>query len=457
MTQTTEQRANARRLGTAGAAVTVAAMLTNGLAYLVPMLGARQLTADDLSALATVLALGAIAGVPGMGLQIAVAVHRAKHGRTSTARVTVATAALTGGALVAAAPLLIVALRLSVGLLALLVAMTVAVVLAGRWLGELQGEQRFLRLAAGMALLAVGRYVGVIAGLALGAGLVGSLLAGVLVAYLVLPVLARLTAPSADPPPVEPAGQAAGEPAARTADGPAAQAVGEPAAIEPTGLGASLRAKQVLTASGATLAMLAVSYADLLLARQLLPAAESGAYAVGTVLTKGALWAPQVVTILALPRLAHGDRRTRTVALAVTAVSGAVLVAASALAGGLAFGLAGGPDYVRLAEYAPFFAATGALYALVFVLVNAQVAAGARWPAAPLWLGTAGLAGAALFVAPHTFEGILACALGTAAVTAAAMAWVARRPQPRKSGPPLTAPPRSAPPAVSPTAPDALG
>ena len=62
----------------------------------------------------------------------------------------------------------------------------------------------------------------------------------------------------------------------------------------------------------------------------------------------------------------------------------------SALAGGLAFGIAGGPDYTGFGGYAPIFAATGALYALVFVLINAQVAAGARWPSAPLWVGTAG-------------------------------------------------------------------
>ncbi|MGC5022705.1 polysaccharide biosynthesis protein [Micromonospora sp. DT47] len=400
MTQTTTRDSAARRLGTAGVAVTVAATLTNALAYLVPVLGARHLSAGDLSTLATVLALSAIAGVPGLGLQIAVAVHGARYGRTPTARVTVATAALAGGAVVVAAPVIIPTLRLSVEVAALLAAMTVAVVLAGRWLGELQGDERFLRLATGMTVLAVGRYGGVIAGLALGAGLLGSLLTGVVVAYLALPLLAwlawqrRVGVAATAHPPVRPAAP---------------------------GYASVLGARQVMTASSATLAMLAVSYADLLLARQLLPPAESGAYAVGTVLTKGALWAPQVVTVLALPRLAVGDRRMRTAALAVVGACGAVLVVASTMAGELAFRLAGGEDYARLGEYAPFFAATGALYALVFVLVNAKIAAGARRPSAPLWAAAGGLAIVAVFVAPHTFEGIMWSALAAAAFASLAM------------------------------------
>jgi O-antigen/teichoic acid export membrane protein len=420
MTQTTGRGSAVRRLGRAGAAVTAATLLTNGLAYLVPMLGARQLTAADLSALATVLALGAIASVPGFGLQVAIAVHRARYGPTPTTRLTVVTAALTGGVLLAAAPLITTTLHLPAALAALLTASTVASVLAGGWLGELQGEQRFVRLAVGMFLLAVGRSGGVIAGLVLGAGLTGSLLAGAVVGFLVLPVLARLTGPAAVPGGAPVPRSAALPPSAQPADSVRATA----------GIGAALGAQGVVTASAATLAVLAVSYADLILARQLLPLAESGAYSVGTVLTKGAIWAPQVVTVIALPRLAQGDQRTRTVALALVAACGAVLVIASALAGDLAFRLVGGADYVRLAGYAPYFAATGALYALVFVLVNAQVASGARRPAGPLWISVAALVAGAWFIAPHTFAGVLGSALTIAAVTTVVMGWLVLRRRP---------------------------
>ncbi|MEH1169809.1 polysaccharide biosynthesis protein [Micromonospora sp. CPCC 205539] len=408
------------RLGAAGAAVTAATMLTNGLAYLVPMLGARQLPAADLGALATVLALGAIAAVPGLGLQIAVAAHRARWGPSGASQLAVRTAAFSAGVTLAAAPVLTIVLRLPIALTLLLVPITFATVLAGRWLGDLQGDQRFLRLAAAMSVLAAGRYGGPIIGLALGWGAGGALLLGALAGLLVLPLLARLAAPS-------PAGgDVTGGPVLSVADPVPA------AALSPRDTGDRLlTGRQVRTACAATLAMLVISYVDLLLARQLLPATGSGGYAVGSVLTKGALWAPQVVTLLVLPKLARGDRRARALALGLILASGAVLVGAAAVAGELAFRLVGGADYLHLAGEAPLFAATGALYAVVFMLVNDRVATGARWPAAPLWVATAGLVGTALLVAPRTVEGVLTCALVTAALTAAVMGWLALRPSRR--------------------------
>ena len=393
MTPTSAKGVAAGRLGTAGVAVTVAAALSNALAYLVPVLAARRLDSGELSALAAALGLVAIASVPGLGLQLAVAVHHARYGPSAAGRLTLVTAGLSAGALLAATPLLTTALRLPIEVPALLAVTTAAVVLSSRWLGELQGGQFFLRLAAGMALLAAARYGGVVAGLMLGGGLTASLLTGALTAGLAPLMLAHLARPTRAAPATAP----------------------------------PLTASQVVGGCGATLAMLVVSYADLLLARQILPPAESGAYAVGTVLTKGALWAPQVITVLALPRLARGDRRSRTVALTVTGACGLLLVLASALAGGFAFRLAGGAAYARLGGHAPVFAAVGALYALVFVLLNAQVAAGARWPAAPLWAATGGLVVVAVLLAPHTYTGLLWSAFGTAVVALIGMGLVSRR------------------------------
>lgn len=377
-------RAPGRRVGVAGAAVAAAGIATNAVAYLVPVLGARQLSAGDLGALATVTAIAAIAGVPGLGLQIAVAVHRARHPGATTGRVGWLTAAACAGAVVALTPVAGGLLDLPWTVLPLLSVYTAAVVVAGRWLGELQGDERFLRLAFGMAILAAGRYGGLIAGLLLGAGLTGSVLAGTVAALLIPPALAALTPPG-----------------------------------EGSASGGGITTRQVVTACSATLAMLVVSYADLLLARHLLPAATSGAYAVGTVLTKGAIWAPQVVTVIALPRLARGSRRSLVLATTLVTASGAALVAASALAGALAFRLAGGPDYVALGRYAPVFALTGALYALVFLAVNARVAAGARWPSAPLWISCAALVVVTEWVVPHTFTAIMWCAAATAAAALA--------------------------------------
>ncbi|MEU1586053.1 polysaccharide biosynthesis protein [Micromonospora sp. NPDC005710] len=396
-------------LGAAGISVTLAGVLVNGLAYLVPVLAARRLDPADLSALAAALGLVAIVGVPGLGLQLAVAVHHARHGTSDTRRLTAVTAAVCAGTLVAATPLLVAALDLPVEMPVLLAVTTAAIVLSSRPLGELQGGQRFVRLAVGMTVLATCRYGGVIAGLLLGTGPTGALAVGAVTAALAPAVLARL----------------AREPG-RQSTAP------------------RLRAAQVVAGCGATLAMLVVSYADLLLARQLLSPSDAGAYSVGTVLSKGALWAPQVAAVLALPRLARGDRRSRTVALAVTGGCGTVLVLASTVAGGLAFRLAGGPDYDHLGRYAPVFAAVGALYAVTFVLLNDRLAAGARWAAAPLWVGVAGLVAGTVILRPHTVSGLLLAALGTAAVTTAMMAVVARHPARAPVAEPIS-PPRASP------------
>ncbi|MEV4536808.1 polysaccharide biosynthesis protein [Asanoa sp. NPDC049518] len=376
---TTPTTATGRRIATAGAAVAIAGALTNALGYLVPVIGARQLSSADLSALATMLGLTAIASVPGLGLQIAIAVHRARNGAGQTARVSLLTALVCAGTLLVLAPVLVRLFDLPASYTLLAALATVPTVLAGRWLGELQGDQRFLRLAAGMAILALGRYAGLIGGLVAGAGLTTALVAGAVGAWLIPPALAVLS--RSDQPHVADA----------------------------------IRAREVLTACSATLAMLVASYADLLLARHLLTADASGAYSVGTVLTKGALWAPQVVTVLALPRFAQGNRRALRTALLLVGASGAILIAASAVAGGFAFGLAGGADYTHLGRYAPVFAATGALYALVFVLVNDRVATATRWASAPVWLACAALVVAAE-LAPHTLAGVMWSALGAAAL-----------------------------------------
>jgi hypothetical protein len=183
--------------------------------------------------------------------------------------------------------------------------------------------------------------------------------------------------------------------------------------------------RAVLVASGASLAMLAVSYADLILARHFLSAADSGAYAVGSVLTKGALWAPAVVTVIALPRLARGGGQALRIAVAAVTACGAVLVGGTAFAGTLAIGLSGGPGYESLAGYAPIFAAVGALYALSFVFVNARIAAGVRWPAAPLWIALAGLVIAVTLNTPQTVGGIVLRALVAAAGATGIMAALA--------------------------------
>jgi O-antigen/teichoic acid export membrane protein len=243
-----------------------------------------------------------------------------------------------------------------------------------------------------MVVAGLARYGGIVIGLLAGAGVDISLAIGAVVAWLAVPALAAL--------------------------------VGRQSHVDSQA--GVLQAREIVAAGGATLATLAISYADLVLARGLLPAAESGAYAVGAVLTKGALWAPQVVTVLALPQLAKGRRGALRVAVGLVALCGAALVLGAGLFGSFAMRLAGGPAYAHLGPYAGRFAAVGALYAVVFVLVNAEIAARVRRPAAPLWFALIGLGLLARFVVPHTVGGILTASLITASVTFVAMAVMAR-------------------------------
>ncbi|HCT77327.1 MAG TPA: polysaccharide biosynthesis protein [Micromonosporaceae bacterium] len=387
---------SAGQLGKAGAAVSVAAALANLLSYLVPLLGARTLDAENLGAIATVMAILAIASVPGMGLQMAIAVAHARHGGVPRLNRLIGLATATAVVpLLLLTPLLANALRLPWQAIPLTAAITGLVVAGSGWLGVLQGGMRFSALAVGIALLGVARCGGIVVGLLLRLDLLGQLMVGVVVAALAIAGVRLLL--------------------------PATQATATPI----PGL-----ARAIWAAGSATLVLFILSYADLIAARHLLPAAASAEYAVLSVLTKGAIWAPQVISIVALPYFAREVRRTRWIAALGVIGVGAVLVTATVLFGQLALQLAGGPAYLHLAGFAPAFAAMGALYALVFVLTNAQVASGAKAPSAPLWAAAAAFGIVVLSLGQPSVKNIVTCAVVTAALSATALVaamWITMR------------------------------
>src|SRR6478735_5286585 len=141
---------SAGELGRAGAAVTVAAAGSNLLGYLVPLLGARTLDANNLGGIATMMALLAIAAVPGTGLQLAIAVTVAKYGSVHRlGRLTAISAAAGVVPFVLAAPILSSSLRLPWQSILLAAGITGCVIAGNASLGLLQGEMRFSRLAFG--------------------------------------------------------------------------------------------------------------------------------------------------------------------------------------------------------------------------------------------------------------------------------------------------------------------
>jgi O-antigen/teichoic acid export membrane protein len=434
--------ASARAVVGAGAVVAAATVAVNALAFVVPVLAARLLLPEELSALGSLLALAAVTSVVGVGLQTALAVRWAKHETVwGAGPVSLFAATATAGLLLVAVPLLSVTLELPPIQPVLLAVLTFPVVLAGRWLGELQGRRHYARLAAGLLLLGLGRFGGMLIALAAGTDVTASLAVGSAGAYLAVVAIAAIAGHG----PLHVLDRVQRRLASRSGNPPAAVADDTDTDVEAE----RVNWREVVRASGAAIAMLAVSYADLLLARALLPSAEAGAYTVGSVLTKGAIWAPSALTVLALPAFAQARRHAVRITLLCTGACGVVLVAASVLFGDLAVGLAGGKDYGHLAPYAAGFAVVGALYALVYVFVNAEIAAHVRRPALWLWFGLAGLGAAAVIVRPTTIGAMLALSMTTATVTTAAMslAYLVRRRR-QSSEPEPTATDDPAPPVV---------
>lgn len=394
-------------LARAGLLVGPATLLANVLGYAFNVVVSRALGPDEYGALGALLGLVLIGAVPALALQAVVA--RRTAAAPADALPGLVAGLLQAGLLVAAGTTAVLAaaalpvtgyLRLDGPAAALWLAVSLAPLVAvSATQGVLQGRERFgplavlfvvaagLRLVGGaVAVAAGGAETAVLAGTAVGSA--GAALAGLaLVRRVVLP------------------GASAGAP----------------------GL-----ARELVRAGGGLLALVTVANVDVLLARHHLPAREAGLYAAGAVFAKGAFWAPQVVVVLALPRLggAQGPRVLRASLLAVTGC-GVVLVAATALLAGPLVDVVFGDRYAALADTAWAFTALGAALAVAQLLVFSGIATQSVRLAVLVALAAA--AEAALITgALHDSVGeVVGTALGSALVLVAAGAVVTRAAPPR--------------------------
>ncbi len=332
------------RLARAGLVVAPATLLANVLGYAFSVVGARGLGPADFGVLGALLGLVLVGSVPGLALQAVVARRVAVAGRgghqdtvAGLLPVVVVVAVATGAVTAALAPLLGAYLRTGPAGVLWLAASLVPVTVVSAQQGALQGQELFSRLAvlfvaaAGLRLLGGGLAVAVGGGPAavLAGTAVGSALA-VAVGTRLLPVRTRHRA-------------------------------GTPRQGVP---------RELVTVVVGLLAFVLVSNLDVILARRYLDATQAGVYAVGSVFTKGALWAPQAVVVLVFPRLSRaGAGRVLLAATAGVAAFGAVLVGAVALLGGPVVRLVFGSSYADLAGRAWWFTALGALLALGQLLV----------------------------------------------------------------------------------------
>ena len=141
-------------------------------------------------------------------------------------------------------------------------------------------------------------------------------------------------------------------------------------------------------AAHAHAAFLLLTSLDVLLARHVLSADDAGTYAVGAVITRAALWAPQSIVLLAFASLAHADshRRSRNRATLAVAGLGLLLVAGATVTSTTLVAAVGGGRYHSLAHIAWLFALLGALLATLQLSVLAGLARRQVHSTVLLWL-----------------------------------------------------------------------
>jgi O-antigen/teichoic acid export membrane protein len=287
-------------------------------------------------------------------------------------RATAAGAVLVLVVTVVIAPLVTRGLRLDsiVSALAMAVAATFLTLMGGQC-GILQGEQRWLPLAAVYAAMGVARLVA--GGLALlvdrsaSAALVG-VAVGAVVPVLVGVVALRHPSRSRGAPPV------GAEPAASWRS------------FERGGI-----PREIAHSAHALLAFFAVSNVDVLLARAVLDPHDAGYYASGLVLTKAMLFLPQFVVIVLFPAMArsHGGRRTHLLGLGAILGIGVVAALVVSQLSGSALVFVGGDAYAPIQGSLWLFAALGTVLAMIQLLVYSALAQRHPRAVVSLWVALA--------------------------------------------------------------------
>jgi O-antigen/teichoic acid export membrane protein len=333
----------ALRSGLGPVLVAVALAFNNVAGYAVTVLAARMLAPGLFGGFSAVLAVLLVGVVPALGVQTAVALRVAagEGDRRALTGLGLATAAAVVVTAALAAPVLGALLRLD-GAMAIALALG-PMTLNGLWYGLLQGQRRFGALARLLVLESACRVGGALAGLAIGRT-PGAAVVGIAVGVAVSTAAGWVLC-------------------------------GRPAPTRPGGA----VVREAARAARALLALVVLVNLDLVLARYALPPDAAGEYAVGAVVTKVAYWLPYAVSVVVLPRLATGGRRTVPVALAVCAGLDAVVIAGSVLFGQWGMRVVGGSAYAESTLALWPFALVGTLLALAQVLLYSRIArAGAR-------------------------------------------------------------------------------
>jgi O-antigen/teichoic acid export membrane protein len=149
------------------------------------------------------------------------------------------------------------------------------------------------------------------------------------------------------------------------------------------------------------LAFFVIANADVLLARSLLDAKDSGYYAAGLIVSKACLFLPQFVIVIVFPSLASSPGDTLRLRRAIAAVAGlgVVTVLATYLLPTIVVAVIGGAEkYAPLGPYTWLFAVSGSAYAVLQMVVYAAIAQQEKRAALVIWVGLVVLVVAAVIV-----------------------------------------------------------
>ncbi len=363
--------AGVRRARIEALAVSAALLGANALGYVFNLTAARALVPEVYGALGSLMALLLVGVVPAMGLQTATALHIA--GLSGAERVAgerrllgsgLVAAGLVAAVMLAVSPLVKAYLHLPGYWPLLWLALVFApLTLHGLFQGTLQGNRRFGALATLVVVDGTAKFGGGLVGLLVTRTLAGTL-AGIAIGGLVIAVTGWVLCRRRRPM-----------------------------------WGTGDLAGKIAHATWPIFGMVLLINLDVVLARHHLPPAAAGDYAVGAILTKIALWLPQAVGVVVLPRLADPADRRRTVpwALGLIALLDSAVVLVALVFGGLLFTIIGGPGYGGHGGQAWMFAVIGSMLALAYLLLYSRIATGDRWSSGAVWVAVVAEIGLATY------------------------------------------------------------
>lgn len=353
----------AQRLAAPGGALLAGTLLSNVLSYAFFVVLSRHLSGADLGAVGALVNLSVIASVAGLGLQLVAARLVAHAAEASTSdgldRQILWNATGLGvavaGVVALASPALAALLNVPIAAILVLAASLAPMTVTFACQGLLQGRERFVRLAVVLALAGVAKVGAAVTAVVLGLSVTG--IAGGLAAGWCLVAAVALRATRAWPR--------------------------RDAAVRSGHLW-RLVAAAIVPTSG----LLFLSSIDVLLARQHLTPAESGAYTIGALFEKAAFWGMTFLATLFYPAMAvaHRRRDALTQALGITGGVGLVGVLVAAVFGPQLATLVGGGSYAGLGPDLWRFTTYGVCLALVQVLAYAGLATASAPMGRAIWL-----------------------------------------------------------------------